>query len=411
MKYPKQLRSRGKKLESNIVFIKYFARFTTNATGNNGTTNTTTNNNNDNNNNNIITYNIRSFYSQGMSLQRESKSGDGEGHGKVRSDGSALSSWISKSVSLSDWTSPGGWTKSVNGQGMSGRHESGNAANDGRSWEKERDSASAVCATGTQLKGAQSSSSRFLNALMVELPSMRIETQEEKDERKAKALASRTEIEKYQNKEDLEHRPGSPSVRPNLLAVARKLTTSREMLVCMTPSEAPKALQASECSELSDGDAASAASSVADSDKTLVGGAHIQFPVPGPAPLAPTTFVPPAWSLTPAKRPCCLAAVAARRAEEKRLREQERLLLDCMEAWECDEMSEPEGEEAMARWTEAAREKARSLGRGPFAGCSCSGCIRGIAGSCSRVEASPKEDLRSAAIRDEEPPEEAWRTK
>ena len=35
-----------------------------------------------------------------------------------------------------------------------------------------------------------------------------------------------------------------------LLAVARKLTTSREMLLWMTPSEAPKALQASECSEL-----------------------------------------------------------------------------------------------------------------------------------------------------------------
>ena len=64
MKYPKQLRSRGKKLESNIVFIKYFARFTTNTTGNNGTTNTTTNNNNDNNNN-IITYNIRSFLFKG----------------------------------------------------------------------------------------------------------------------------------------------------------------------------------------------------------------------------------------------------------------------------------------------------------------------------------------------------------
>ena len=35
-------------------------------------------------------------------------------------------------------------------------------------------------------------------------------------------------------------------------AVARKLTTSREMLLWMTPSEAPKALQASECSELLD---------------------------------------------------------------------------------------------------------------------------------------------------------------
>ena len=37
-----------------------------------------------------------------------------------------------------------------------------------------------------------------------------------------------------------------------LLVEARKLTTSREMLLWMTPSEAPKALQASECSELLD---------------------------------------------------------------------------------------------------------------------------------------------------------------
>ena len=37
-----------------------------------------------------------------------------------------------------------------------------------------------------------------------------------------------------------------------LLAVARKLTASREILLWMTPSEAPKALQASECSELLD---------------------------------------------------------------------------------------------------------------------------------------------------------------
>ena len=38
----------------------------------------------------------------------------------------------------------------------------------------------------------------------------------------------------------------------HMLVVARKLTTSREMLLWMTPSEAPKALQASECSELLD---------------------------------------------------------------------------------------------------------------------------------------------------------------
>ena len=37
-----------------------------------------------------------------------------------------------------------------------------------------------------------------------------------------------------------------------LLVEAHKLTTSREMLLWMTPSEAPKALQASECSELLD---------------------------------------------------------------------------------------------------------------------------------------------------------------
>jgi len=36
------------------------------------------------------------------------------------------------------------------------------------------------------------------------------------------------------------------------LAVARKQTTSKEILLWMTPSEAPKALQTSECSELLD---------------------------------------------------------------------------------------------------------------------------------------------------------------
>ena len=38
----------------------------------------------------------------------------------------------------------------------------------------------------------------------------------------------------------------------NLLAAARKQAASREILLWMTPSEAPKALQASECSELLD---------------------------------------------------------------------------------------------------------------------------------------------------------------
>ena len=37
-----------------------------------------------------------------------------------------------------------------------------------------------------------------------------------------------------------------------LLAEARKLSASKEILLWMTPSEAPKALQASECSELLD---------------------------------------------------------------------------------------------------------------------------------------------------------------
>ena len=36
------------------------------------------------------------------------------------------------------------------------------------------------------------------------------------------------------------------------LVAARKLATSEEILLWMTPSEAPKALQASECSELLD---------------------------------------------------------------------------------------------------------------------------------------------------------------
>ena len=42
------------------------------------------------------------------------------------------------------------------------------------------------------------------------------------------------------------------SNKQHLLAAARKLTASREMLLWMTPSEAPTALQASECSELLD---------------------------------------------------------------------------------------------------------------------------------------------------------------
>ena len=37
-----------------------------------------------------------------------------------------------------------------------------------------------------------------------------------------------------------------------MLEEARKLTSSGEILLWMTPSEAPKALQASECSELLD---------------------------------------------------------------------------------------------------------------------------------------------------------------
>ena len=38
----------------------------------------------------------------------------------------------------------------------------------------------------------------------------------------------------------------------HVLAEARKLTPTKEILLWMTPSEAPKALQASECSELLD---------------------------------------------------------------------------------------------------------------------------------------------------------------
>ena len=41
-------------------------------------------------------------------------------------------------------------------------------------------------------------------------------------------------------------------LRRQALAVARKQTTSEEILLWMTPSEAPKALQTSECSELLD---------------------------------------------------------------------------------------------------------------------------------------------------------------
>ena len=41
-------------------------------------------------------------------------------------------------------------------------------------------------------------------------------------------------------------------VKYMILAAARKRTASQEILLWMTPSEAPKALQASECSELLD---------------------------------------------------------------------------------------------------------------------------------------------------------------
>jgi hypothetical protein len=43
-----------------------------------------------------------------------------------------------------------------------------------------------------------------------------------------------------------------PTDQRTTLEEARKLTSSREILLWMTPSEAPKALQASECSELLD---------------------------------------------------------------------------------------------------------------------------------------------------------------
>ena len=45
---------------------------------------------------------------------------------------------------------------------------------------------------------------------------------------------------------------GMTELYARLLVVAHKQTTSREILLWMTPSEAPKALQASECSELLD---------------------------------------------------------------------------------------------------------------------------------------------------------------
>ena len=44
----------------------------------------------------------------------------------------------------------------------------------------------------------------------------------------------------------------APTDQKTMLEEARKLTSSREILLWMTPSEAPKALQASECSELLD---------------------------------------------------------------------------------------------------------------------------------------------------------------
>ena len=46
--------------------------------------------------------------------------------------------------------------------------------------------------------------------------------------------------------------PNSAGFFDGLLEDARKQSSSREILLWMTPSEAPKALQASECSELLD---------------------------------------------------------------------------------------------------------------------------------------------------------------
>ena len=43
-----------------------------------------------------------------------------------------------------------------------------------------------------------------------------------------------------------------PNQPRSMLAAARKQASSQEILLWMTPSEAPKALQASECSELLD---------------------------------------------------------------------------------------------------------------------------------------------------------------
>ena len=45
--------------------------------------------------------------------------------------------------------------------------------------------------------------------------------------------------------------PSKPMIKQTMwLAVARKQTTSKEILLWMTPSEAPKALQTSECSDI-----------------------------------------------------------------------------------------------------------------------------------------------------------------
>ena len=50
------------------------------------------------------------------------------------------------------------------------------------------------------------------------------------------------------------------------LATARKLVASQEILLWMTPSETPKALQASECSELLDGKKATRMADVEEED-------------------------------------------------------------------------------------------------------------------------------------------------
>ena len=71
-------------------------------------------------------------------------------------------------------------------------------------------------------------------------------------QQRSKAAAEQSRAQQSSGRAAAERSEAHHRRERSLLEEARKLTSSREILLWMTPSEAPKALQASECSELLD---------------------------------------------------------------------------------------------------------------------------------------------------------------